>query len=73
MQSAPHQFDYPAPRRRRGWLAAASLTAFIIVALSMLAVLTSLRESWAWPANAELRFQTSPLGGFGTVPLPPSL
>ncbi len=72
MQSALQQFGYPA--RGRGWLAAATLSAFIIVALGMLA-LTGFRGSWAWPAHPEFRFQTSPppLGGLGTVPLPPSL
>jgi hypothetical protein len=79
MQSAPHPSDYRMLSPHRKWVASASLIAFIIVALGVLAGLSSLRGGRPWPANPEIRLQTTnggsplPLGGLGAIPLPPSL
>jgi hypothetical protein len=78
MQSAPRQSDYRVLSPHGGWIAAASLIAFIIAVLGVLAGLSGLRGGRPWPANPEIRFQTNagaplPLGGLGTVPLPPAL
>ncbi len=79
MQSAPHQSDYRLPGPHYVWVAAASLIALVVVALFLLAGLSGRREDHRGPANPEGRFQSTttgsppPLGGFGAVPLPPTL
>jgi hypothetical protein len=58
---------------------AASLIAFVILALGVLAGLSNLLGGRPWPANPKIRFQTTktdtppPLGGLGAIPLAPSL
>ena len=58
-------------RSGRGWIAAASLIAVIIVAPSAAAGISSLLRGHWWPATPES--SSTPLGGLGKIPLPPSL
>jgi len=69
MQSVARQSPDRATRNGRGWIAAASLIAVIIVALSAAAGISGLGH-W-WPATPES--SSSPLEGLGKIPVPPSL
>jgi hypothetical protein len=61
-----------------GWFSAMTMIVFITVMLAMVIRISALLVAHSWPVNAPGHFQDAkgaspPLGGLGTIPLPPSL